>query len=480
MRQAFVAAIVLYAITAWYSSGYHASDEHHQVIAFAQHRLGDLPVEHLAWEHERAMRPSALPWIAVGVMLATRAVGLTDPMMVTFILRAITALLALLVLHRSLRVLLPTMAEGHRIPFIVITWSLWFVPFQLVRYSGETWSGILFFLGMLLALHEARTTRWPMLLGVCLMASMWLRPPMAVAVAGLLAWLVGVRGESRAAMVRIMMGIVLMSVILFIADSLFYGHVTFSPWNYSLTGISGPPEHMRITAMPWWCYPPWVIKYALPPIGLVLLAALAILIRYDRRHPLVWCILPFLIAHSWLPHKELRFLYPLAMLTPWMTIAAWAKLRDNGISGRIPRWMIRTTITFIALFNIAGLAVVMTQPAGSGNMAFVHSLRTDDDAPVTCLIEPAEAWRIVLPPFYRAPVAGDTAIAPHTIIGRITTPYVIAQAARIGMVQMRTDQAFIPVAESHPDWARWSLHQYHWGERAVDWTLYRVEVPVSY
>ena len=43
-QRVFAAAIVAHAITAWYSGGWYGDDEHYQVIAFAQQRLGDLPI----------------------------------------------------------------------------------------------------------------------------------------------------------------------------------------------------------------------------------------------------------------------------------------------------------------------------------------------------------------------------------------------------------------------------------------------------
>src|SRR5690606_39751816 len=41
---------------------------------------------------------------------------------------------------------------------------------------------------------------------------------------------------------------------------------------------------------------------------------------FRSRHVLVWMVLPFVLFHVALPHKELRFLYPLADLMPLLLV----------------------------------------------------------------------------------------------------------------------------------------------------------------
>jgi phosphatidylinositol glycan class B len=44
--------------------------------------------------------------------------------------------------------------------------------------------------------------------------------------------------------------------------------------------------------------------------------------RSIRRSPLPWATLPFVLVHTALAHKEERFLFPLAMLLPWILVDA--------------------------------------------------------------------------------------------------------------------------------------------------------------
>lgn len=472
-RLAFLAAILIHAVTAWYSTGYHASDEHHQIIAFAQHRLGELPEGHLAWEHEHAMRSSVQPWIALIIIQGARGLGLQDPMSQELLLRLLTAALALFALWRLLRAVIPEMPVELVRPLIMATWSLWFLPYLLVRFSSETWSGLFFLLGLASVLGPERGRHWSYAAGAFLAAAVLVRPPMAVAVLGLLAWMRIVRGHPWYHFRDMLLGALLVSLAGLLLDSLFYQRFAFSPWNYSIIGITGPPEHMRFDPVPWWYYPPWIVKYAIPPIGLALLFAFAMLLWRDRRHVLLWCLLPFLVAHTLLPYKEPRFLYPMAALMPWLLVKGWALARDAGL--RPGRWPKVAVLGLLLAANTLGLAVVMTQPAGTGRTAFLPALRAEDPVPITHVIEPELAWRIALPHFHRAAVPGDTAIALADVQGPLVTPLAIARAAERQALGSRTGQHPRPIAAAHAPWAEWLLRLYHWNDRPVDWTLFRME-----
>ncbi len=84
-------------------------------------------------------------------------------------------------------------------------------------------------------------------------------------------------------------------------------------------------------------YAPWIFKYAIPPIGLCILVAFGLLLWKKPKHVLVWCIAPFILAHTFIGHKEVRFLYPLVDLVPWMLVAALAALRQQPSIHRLMR-----------------------------------------------------------------------------------------------------------------------------------------------
>ncbi|HNK41804.1 MAG TPA: hypothetical protein PL002_11480, partial [Flavobacteriales bacterium] len=98
-RRVVLASIVVHAATAWFSTGWYGDDEHYQVIAFAQQRMGELPAHELAWEFDARIRSAFLPSIAYGMVHLCRTIAIADPFVIAFGLRLITALCVLLVVH---------------------------------------------------------------------------------------------------------------------------------------------------------------------------------------------------------------------------------------------------------------------------------------------------------------------------------------------------------------------------------------------
>jgi hypothetical protein len=49
-RTVFLSAMLIYAISAWFSTGFYHGDEHFQIIEFACHKMGSVSQDQLAWE----------------------------------------------------------------------------------------------------------------------------------------------------------------------------------------------------------------------------------------------------------------------------------------------------------------------------------------------------------------------------------------------------------------------------------------------
>ncbi|MBK6892962.1 MAG: hypothetical protein IPH00_07460 [Flavobacteriales bacterium] len=139
------------------------------------------------------------------------------------------------------------------------------------------------------------------------------------------------RGGRTAAAARLAVGVVLATIIGLAADSWFYQEFNWSFWNYlhlntlSILRIRPLPNVVEI--FPWWYYFAWSAKYASWPIGAAILAALAWSTIKRPRSFIVWCIWPYLFLLMVIPHKELRFLFPLVDLVPLLLVLAWQDLQ---------------------------------------------------------------------------------------------------------------------------------------------------------
>ncbi len=507
-------AVVVHLITAWSSTGYYSADEHFQVVAFAQAKLGELPVEHLPWEYDTGIRSSLQPWIAVSVFRALEMVGITDPFNRTLMLRLLTALLALLAIRSFIRAALDQIPVGLQKPFILLSYFLWFLPFLHVRYSSEGWAAVflLFGVGKLMRIggrEEDRRTcpaiaggeetqssaekrmdpqadPRTVLAGRSLFSMLWVgmafgiavlcRPPVGLIVLCALLWLVFQAKGSMRELLLVVCGLGLVMLLGFGLDSAFYDRPLFSTFEYVRMGFTGDPDH-RFDELPWYYYPPWVVKYAIPPIGVSILLALALLLWKRPTHPLVWCMVPFVVVHSFIPHKELRFLFPLADLMPLLLVLGLSELgplfKSTGA-----RVFGRSLIVVLVVSNILGLSVVMTSAAGIGRTVLakkLHGMDLPEGSRIAYVIEPMQAWRISLPAFYLPKNMTDSAFAEDSFSGgELHTNYLVARNSDALLLEQRSGQHLAPLARTEVSWTEHLMRWYTWGEGPEPWTLYRV------
>lgn len=396
-RRCLLIATLVFTAAAWFGVGYHAEDEQRHVIEFAEGLRGNIPENELAIEYGMRIRSMVQPVLCAAVFEACEAIGITDPFDLTLLLRLITTALALWVIHGFVRTTSPALAPELQRPFILLSFFLWFIPVLNIRFTGEAWSGLLFVRGLSLLTGD-RTSRQLLFAGLWFGAAVLFRPAAAMLPFGAVLWLVAVQRVQWRNVIALLSGGVLMVLLGVAIDSMAYGEPVFTFWNYARAGIGGE-EAWRFTTLPWYHHILFIVKYAVPPIGIVLLASFAILVVLCPKHPLVWIITPFLIAHSMLPVKELRFLFPLAPLMPWLLISAFAALREQLPGMMRRRALLVAVLSPLTLINAIALLVSIATPAGNGRIRLAQVVEQRfHNTPVrmTC----SEDWRICIPPFY--------------------------------------------------------------------------------
>jgi phosphatidylinositol glycan class B len=272
----------------------------------------------------------------------------------------------------------------------------------------------------------------------------------------------------------IVTGVLLVALLGFLLDTALYHQPHFSVLRYLTMGFAGDPSH-RFDTLPWYYYPPWIIKYAIPPVGLGLLLALVILLWKRPSHLLVWCIAPYLLVHSFIAHKELRFLYPLADLAPLLLIAGLIELRS--MTFRAPKSITGSLIALFVLSNVLGSAVVMSSAAGAGRTKLAKALSEDrptEGAMIAYVIKPEEAWRISLPAFYLPEGMRDTAfLASHINGEELKVEYIVVQKTDLKALPTHFSERTVLMASTEAAWVFELMAWYTWGEGSAPWSLYR-------
>src|SRR5690606_36009051 len=211
-RWILVVALAVHVAAAWFSTGFHSADEHYQVIAFAEAKLGHQPVEELPWEYAAQVRSAFLPTLCMLVFLAAGSAGMHDPFVLAFLLRLLTALFALWAVRRF------TLAVRHLVPapiwraFLFGSFLLWYLPFLHARFTGETWSGLFILLALSALLRPAPARHAYLHAGLFLGLAFLCRPPTLVIALGLGLWLAVEKRAQATRLLQLGLGLLAMAL----------------------------------------------------------------------------------------------------------------------------------------------------------------------------------------------------------------------------------------------------------------------------
>lgn len=365
-------AATIHLVCALESGGWYALDEHFQTIEFAEYKLGHHSTAQLSWEFHHRMRPALQPAVAFAVIRACRALGVDSPFVAAGVLRVGSGLLGafcMVLLYGALAGRLKS--DASRAWFAATSCLLWFLPYLHVRFSSESWAGTFFWTGaagviLLESDPFGRTRRgslW-LLAGFLLGLSFVARIQAGLLILPVLIWL-GLRIRPSVRPMVLTLGGASAALLLGVGlDRWLYGEWTVSAWNYFRVNLPfGAPAYFG--SEPWWYYPVRIAERGFYPIGVAILLAGVVYVLARPRDLVTWILIPFLLVHSLIGHKEIRFLFPLVSILPFALVAAaesaasWRRLPAWILSGRIGTGILKATV----VFNVAILTVACLKPA---------------------------------------------------------------------------------------------------------------------
>lgn len=478
-------ALVVYVITAWNSQGYFHPDEHYQIIEFSGLKLGTTTPEKLAWEYNKKMRPAIQPAICYIVFTTLDAAGMTDPYNKAFVLRLLSALLAITIIHFFIRSSQNRVDPKNRNVYYLLSYFLWFLPFLNVRFSSENWSG-LFFLAAVAAIwhNQSKTTFGFLLTGAFAGCSFLCRFQSAFLLAGLILWLIFIaRAKWRNLLALCFSGLVVILIGVLI-DRWFYGEYIITSWNYFdqnfMHGVAA-----TFGVAPWYRILSYIISLPGIPIGMLIFLALLMLIVKRPRDLLVWVIVPFLLAHIISPHKEGRFLFPLANFVPLVLIMGFQEMEKwPGLAKYRRTFYYPSVICFslLVLINITGLFCAGFKAADNGRMVisqYIHEKYKSRNIQLICApnCSPYNPFPGLPETFYREKsivemtVHSIHAINLALISDTSVTLFVINKSAMLpdlGQLNMPGFPALTLLKESIPNWEQWIDHHFYFRTWAND------------
>ena len=318
-RNIFILSLFVYTVTAFFSEGYHHPDEHFQILEFSNYMIGKSPASDLPWEFGEKIRPALQPALASIIIKSANFIGIYNPFNYALILRMIAALLSwFLICKVSLLVVNNFKTDNGKKIFLYSSFFLWFIPFISVRFSSENFSAITFLGAIYIIIKSIDDILHKKILqlffaGLLLGLSIFFRFQIVFAIAGLVLWLSLIKKTNwKKFFILIISGISAIVFCVFI-DSWFYGKFEFTPFNYYIANIVEKKAAGWGTS-PWWYYFKLFFIQGIPPISLLLLIFFFLGLIKNLKNIFTWCIIPFLLAHFIVGHKEMRFLFPMAFV----------------------------------------------------------------------------------------------------------------------------------------------------------------------
>jgi GPI mannosyltransferase 3 len=114
------------------------------------------------------------------------------------------------------------------------------------------------------------------------------------------------------------------------------------------------------------------------------------------------CIIPFLIAHFWVGHKEMRFMFPMALCFMYLTAIGV----DHVINSAKYAKAIRIMFTLSVIINLPLLTFRMFMPAREAidYFNFIYNYSTKNKVDVFCFEKEVYKWGDLSVNFYRSPM----------------------------------------------------------------------------
>ncbi len=363
-RKWLIFGLVVQVIAAWFSIGYHHPDEYYQILEFCNYKLGYSTPSDLEWEFLAQCRSAVLPFLAFVISKSLIYLHLFDPITVSFILRLCMGLFTWTVSCQLIRLLLPEFStqQGRNI-FVLLSMLLWYVPYTGVRFSAENLAGLLFFQSIILLLLSDRYTApkntcFLLLAGLLLGIAFFIRLQMAFAILGLGVWMLFIKKYKWQTYFLMLPGALLSIALCIGIDHWFYGSFVLTPYNYYVVNVTNNIA-VQWGVFPWWWYLPLFLQNAVIPISIILLLFFITGVIKKPTHLFAIVCIIFVVGHSFVAHKELRFLFPVNM--------AFLFLVSIGADILISRYHIRlafiNTFRVLAAMNIVLLLFKILTPA---------------------------------------------------------------------------------------------------------------------
>lgn len=321
-----IISLILHLIVAIQSEGIYHPDEYYQIYEFAAAKLGLTEINLMPWEYSRMMRPTLQPWAIIGLI---KLFNLKNPHIIMLIMRLLISFFSWVAIWAF------TFCSMHFIKsnFAKIVYLLMVTFFAELfsfhaRFSSENVSAIFILFSFCLLLSHSTypnkgnksSFNWKLFFaGLFIGLSVVFRLQMILFLPGIFIWSLFNKFKIKEYLL-VLIGFGLSISILILCDYYFYNQLVFSPFNYYYQNmILGMANNYGIS--PWYFYlqSAWAL-HGLSFIFVILAFVICTLFRI--KNILILSLIPFILVHFLINHKEPRFLFALFDFLPFIIALA--------------------------------------------------------------------------------------------------------------------------------------------------------------
>jgi GPI mannosyltransferase 3 len=462
-------------ILAFFSVGYYHPDEHFQILEFAAWKLNQTPADQLPWEFHFQIRPAIQPAMVVFVHKLFYPLGITSPFILALILRLFSAMLSFLAVCMICRRYLQEIEdETLRKWFVLLSFLLWFFLYNAVRFCSETLSGSIFIIGFTYLFSLSRNAKNVdyLLTGILLGFSFLFRFQAGFLIAGFILWFLFVKKEKGVHLLMIFSGLLLIFFLGICIDRWFYGKWTITAWNYFQQNIVAD-KISGFGIKPWWYYFQDLFIQMIPPFSLVIIASFVLVFVVLRKDLLTWTLVPFLIFHFFIGHKETRFLFPLIGFIPVVVIKAIEIIQEKYRVNLVGNRYFIATVKIFWTVNILFIFIVFFNPADSQVNMFQKIYSEYPNGITLYYFDENPYHRALNINFYKRSnlVLKQATVETFAVREEKQTVLVAIRSQDPGAALFRNQRL---VYSSYPEWIR-NFNVNHWMERTNFWYVYEVK-----
>ncbi|GEM_PF-1728510 len=328
-RSLLLLGIIFGLFPALFSIGFHHPDEQFSILELMNYKLGNVSADIFNWDFHLKIRPFFQVAIYTSIYKFFGVLGLENPFHFSALIRFFNYALGVFSFYCLIFSPLITLSQDQRKKLLLIVLSLWFVPYIMVRTSSESLSISLFLLGLSFYTLEKKSGNF-FIMGLLMGLSFATRFQMGISAFSFFLWLIFIKGKSFwRASTFMCVGVVLGAASLMLFDYWGYGDLVFSPWNYLRENLINQKVNSFGVKPFYYFFTKGLVKGGVFPALLCLMGAIVFL-RKNIRSPWPWIMLPYLVVHSLIGHKEVRFLNFLYVLTPILAYMSWDHFKFKG------------------------------------------------------------------------------------------------------------------------------------------------------